>query len=218
MRGLIAIALGLAAGTLIACSGAPSDDNSPDYEVDVTSRPPDKSGGSTPSDPGSGDPAAPSGSNDDVPVGNGGGGGSDAGADAAPAPKPTSVSLTIDGVKMNVTATDVWAEVRGPGDYDLFIKVNGPGVPAGSDFAISATGVRTGCDNTANYITYRPENDTQYMPKTAKDPNCGLSITSLPKVVNGRFTGRFEATLYGINTPTTKTKTVDLSFDVLRTK
>lgn len=217
MRGLIGIALGLAAGTLIACSGAPSDD-SPDYEVDITSRPPDKTGGATPEDPASGDPAAPGGgSEDEVPVGNGGGG-ADAGADAAPAPKPTSVSLTIDGTKFNVSSTDIWAEVRGAGDYDLFIKVTGPGVPAGSDIHISATGVRTGCDNTANFITYRPENDTQYMPKSTKDPNCGLSITSLPKVVNGRFTGRFEATLYGINTATPKTKTVDLSFDVLRTK
>ena len=76
----------------------------------------------------------------------------------------------------------------------------------------------SGCDNTTNYIAYRPEGDTQYMPKTAKDPACGLIIDEMPKEIGGHFKGSFNATLNGINTTTPKTRKLALTFDVVRTK
>jgi hypothetical protein len=231
LRTIAAVGLGVAASALAACSGAPPEDGSPDYEVDITARPPDNTGrggssGDAPTEGSTTEPTSsdgPSSSSGGSSSGGSSGTSSDGGtgstsSSGAPAPKPTTVTLMIDGAKFSVTSTEIWAGVSKAGTYDLFIRVTGPNAGAGSDIHLSATKTGTGCNNTSNYITYRPAGDTQYMPKSANEPGCGLSITSLPTAVGGRFIGTFKATLYGINTTTPKSRNVDLSFDVLRTK
>lgn len=126
--------------------------------------------------------------------------------------------MKVETTTLTIASTEIWAEVSKAGNYDLFIRVTGAGVPAGSDLHISATSATSGCDNMANFITYRPEGDTQYMPKSTKEPECGLTIEALPTAIGGRFKGTFNATLYGINSPTPVSKRVQLTFDVLRTK
>jgi hypothetical protein len=223
MRSLTAVALAFAAA-VAACSGAPPSDGSPDFEIDDTAKRPASPGdgsGSSGADPtatpakssSSSSSGAPAPTTTPTPAPTSG-----SSSGGAPAPAPTTVSLTIDGVAVTVTGTDVWAGVSAPGMYDVFLKVSGPGIAVGSDFVISATSSVSGCDNTANYITYRPQGDTQYMPKSAEEPTCGLTIETLPAAVNDRFKGTFKATLYGINTTTPKSHKIDLTFDVLRTK
>jgi len=197
---------------LAACSGAPSGDGGPDYEVDITGKKTAPPSGEPTSDPPSEDnpdtsptPPPPSSS-------------SSSSSGGTPAAKPTVVTLTIDGTAFTVDDTTLWADVSKAGTYDVFVKITGPGAGAGSDFHVTARETGDGCDNTSNYLTYRPAGDSQYMPKGPVDAACGLTVTSLPKAVGDRFTGTFKAKLYAINSPTPKSKNVELSFDVLRAK
>lgn len=211
------------ASILAACSGAPPED-APDYEVDYTAGGDRASGGSSTDDTVGGGATEEQDTQDaPLPTDNGGaetggstGGNGGSSGGTTPAPEPTKVTVKIDGVTVAVKDTVLWSEVSKPGEYDIFVKLTTPGTS--TDIHVSATGVRNGCDNTANFITYRPSGDTQYMPKSTKDPSCGLAIESLPTAVGGRFKGSFNATLYGINVSTPKTKKVTLTFDVLREK
>jgi hypothetical protein len=133
----------------------------------------------------------------------------------SPAPAPTVVTVKIDGVAVTVTKTALWSEVSAKGEYNIFVDVVAPGIAAGSDLILSATHAGTGCVNTANFITYRPEGDTQYMPKQAA---CGLTIASIPTAVGGRFKGTFKGNLTGINQASPQTRVIEMSFDVLREK
>ncbi len=198
-----------------ACSGAPPSDGGADYEIVQGGKP---SGGGSDAPPPMGDPSQTDTPPADAPPSSSSSSSSSSGGTPAPAPKPTAVTLTIDGQAFTFGSATIWAGVSKAGTYDLFLKVTGPGAPDGTDFHVSATATGTGCDNTANYITYRPVGDTQYMPKSANDPTCGLNITALPAKVGDRFTGSFKATLYGINVTPAKNVTVDLTFDVLRDK
>ncbi|HEY8073162.1 MAG TPA: hypothetical protein VIF62_03615 [Labilithrix sp.] len=216
MKLALAIFAAFAAAT-VACSGAPPSDGGADYEVVQGSKPPSGGSDAPPSD----DPtqATDTPPADPPPSSSSSSSSSSSGSTPPPpAAKPTSVTLTIDGETFAFGSATVWANVSAAGTYNVFLKVTGPGAPDGTDFDISATATGTGCVNTANYITYRPVGDTQYMPKSANEPTCGLSITSLPKNVGDRFTGSFKATLYGINVTPAKTKSIDLTFDVLRDK
>ncbi len=200
----------------IACSGAPPNDGGSDYEI-VQGKKPSGGGGDAPgptSDPSTSPDTPPA----DAPPASSSSSSSSSGSTPPPAPKPTAVTLTIDGQAFTFGSATVWANVSAQGTYNVFLKVTGPGAPDGTDFDISATATGTGCDNTANYITYRPVGDAQYMPKSAKDPSCGLNVTALPTKVGDRFTGSFKATLYSINVTPAKTKSVELTFDVLRDK
>ena len=206
----------VAAALLVACSSPPRIDG-PDYELASSSgSSAGPSGGSSDTDPPPSDESNPdtsSGYDASPPPSK------DAGAtDAAPAPKPVTVTLTIDGKSINVDGTTLWSEVSQKGMYNLFVKVSGNGVASGSDFDISATAIGAGCDNTANYITYRPSGDTQYMPASPNEPACGLTITSIPTAIGGRFIGSFKGTLHAINVTTPRSKTIDVSFDVPRTQ
>jgi hypothetical protein len=213
--------IALGALVSVACSSAPRTDG-PDYQLASSSGAPGASGGGSDTDP---PPASNEGDGNsgNVPTYDAGTPkpSADAGADAA-APeagaKPTTVTVTIDGKAMQIDGTTLWSDVSKPGMYNLFVKVSGNGVASGSDFDISATATGKGCDNTANYITYRPSGDPQYMPASAKEPACGLTIDALPPAVGARFTGSFHGTLYAINVSTPSSKKIDVTFDVLRTQ
>jgi hypothetical protein len=217
-RTIAALVLG---GFFFAC-GAPAP-GGPDYELssNQTGAPGGGGSGYDPPPPGSDDTnndnSSSSGSaadaGTDAPAAA-----KDASHDATPSPKPTSVTVTIDGTTMHVDGTTLWSDVSAKGTYDLFVKVSGTGVPSGSDFVISATKTAKGCDNTANYITYRPSGDTQYMPASPVEPACGLSISALPPAVGARFTGSFKGTLDAINVSSPRSKTFSLTFDVVRTE
>jgi hypothetical protein len=214
----------VAAALLVACSGAPHVDG-PDYELAASSgSPAGPSGGSAATDPppSDQDPGNPDTSSEydasPPPPPSHDAGAADAKADVAPPPKPATVSVTIDGASINVDGTTLWSEVSQKGMYNIFIKVSGTGVPSGSDFDISATATGQGCVNTANYITYRPSGDTQYMPASPNEPTCGLTITSIPTAIGGRFKGSFNGKLHAINVSTPRSKTIVVSFDVPRTQ
>jgi len=211
----------VAAALLVACSSPPRIDG-PDYELASSSSsgsPAGPSGGGSsdtdppPSDQGNPDTSSGYDASSPPPSHDAG-----ADADAAPAAKPATVTVTIDGKNINVDGTTLWSEVSKKGMYNLFVKVSGNGVASGSDFDISATAIGAGCDNTANYITYRPSGDTQYMPASPNEPACGLTITSIPTAIGGRFIGSFKGTLHAINVTTPRSKTIDVSFDVPRTQ
>jgi hypothetical protein len=197
---------------VIACASEPYGE-APRFETAPTKKPGSSSGSS-----GSSGTPTPEESGGSSGSSNGGADGGTDGASSGGGTKPSSASLKIDGKTINVDDTELWAEVGGPGEYDIFIKVSGPGVAAGSDVHIGATSTGTGCDSTANTIAYRPKGDTQYMPKSANEPSCGLDIDELPKAVGGRFRGSFKSTLYGINADPKPTKSVELTFDVARAK
>ena len=200
------VATALLVALLAACHGSPDD--APDYEVDLTS------GGST--SPGE-NTAASDGTSTEAPSTEPGGG-TTAETGNGPALPPTKVTVKVDGVTLTVGDVKLWSEVAEPGAYDAFISVTGAGVAAGSDIVISANSATTGCVVGEEHITYRPKSQPQYMPMTSGDPACGLSIKTLPKSVGERFTGTFKGTLRAINTTPTQTKTVDVTFDVLREK
>lgn len=221
MPGLGVLATSLLGACLVACSGAPPEDESPDYVVDRNAgRQPSASASAseaapaqpptsdpTPRDTGSKEAASPA---DGVSPGTSDGGSSNT------TPKATTVSVKIDGVTFSVQNARLWSEVRGPGLYDVFIDVTGPGAPAGSDIYIRADASGTGCDDT-NGIVYRPQGDTQYRPSSTTGA-CGLVIKELPTAIGGRFTGTFNGLLPGINLTTPRSKKVEVTFDVLREK
>jgi hypothetical protein len=219
MTCLRAAALCVVGGLLAACSGAPSGD-APDYEFDLSG------------DPGAGSGAGSGSAGDDV---NGGAASGDGDYDSTrpadskdgepeegepepPAPLPTTATAKLGGTTLSVSEVKLWSEVSSAGEYNVFVYVTGPGVETGSDFIISARQVGSGCDNTKNFIAYRPKNDTQYMPRTTKDAGCGLQISELPTTVGGRLRGSFKGTLHAINVSTPRSREVDLTFDVLREK
>jgi len=218
----------LAGGALVACSGAPPEGGA-DYEIE------ESSGNRSPSasadeDEGTGDEQTLSNGETTEPSqttdGNGSGVDTGGGTEpppsdptpADPAPKPTAVTVKIDGATYTVSTTNLWSEVQGAGKYNIFIKLTGPGAPDGSDIHISADHTGTGCVNTTNYLAYRPQGSTQYMPMSANEPTCGLSINELPKAVGGRFRGSFTGTMRAINTTPLTTKRFEIKFDVLRDK
>jgi hypothetical protein len=185
-------------GLSAACSSAPPAD-APDYEVNITSGKKDSSANSTPPKPA-------------------------ATTDPAPAPPPNAetgtgkTAVTMDGQALTITGTTLWSEVTKAGEYSVFLKVTGTGVADGSDINIWASATQSGCVNTTNYLAFRPTGDTQYMPKSPTEPQCGLTVTSLPTAVGGRFQATFEGTLYGIGTTSPRSKQFVISVDVLRDK
>jgi len=218
---------------LAACGGAP-EENAPDYEVDITSsgkRAGSSSSGGTSAGDESGSSSGGSGAtqtssgtaesstSSSGTSGTSSSGGSTSSSSGSTTPAPTTVTLTIDGASYTIGTTNLWSEVSKAGEYDIFIPLTGPGAPSGSDFHVSATHTGTGCDNTKNFLTYRPSGDAQYMPTpTTIAPSCGLTIESLPTAVGGRFKGSFKGTLTSINVTPSKSKQFDLKFDVLRAK
>jgi hypothetical protein len=144
------------------------------------------------------EPAAP-------PAGSTGGNTAD-----RPVPDPSTITLKLDGTTLAV-------EGFGVGPENLFIKVSGPGIAAGTDFSLSATRLGSGCESGVAWITYRPrDGDKQYMPKAG--PSCGLTIGGRPLAIGDRFKGSFNGTLHAINTTTPRSKKVEITFDVVRTK
>ena len=131
---------------------------------------------------------------------------------------PSAVSVAIDGRALVVDDVVLWSNVSRPGDYDIFLEVHGPDVPSGSSIHVSATRLGTGCDAATNFITFRPESDTPYVPSSSEDPSCGLAVEALPTGAGDRFTGSFEGTVRSIDPKTLETKTLEVRFDVLGDK
>jgi len=208
----------LGASLLAACGGAPSGD-SPDYELDLPNKKTPAPSGSSGGGDAPHEPAPPLDPADGSSLG-GESTPSDGGAGTPPpaTPSPTTVTVQVNGTALTVDKTNLWVDVSKAGTYDFFINVSGGGLGAGSDLHMSSTHTGSGCDNLTNFITYRPANDTQYMPKSVKDTGCGLVFTALPTAVGDRLKGSFHGTLIGINQTPAKSKTIDIVFDVLRTK
>jgi hypothetical protein len=214
----------VAAGICAACSGAPKDD-APDYEVDITSARKGADGDqttSTGSDTSASTttPAEPTTNTAETGTGGSGAGsgtgtGTGTGTGATPPPQPTKVTVKIGGQDVPVVGTTLWSDVPKAGNFTLFVKVKGSGVPDGSDFVLDVIANKSGCQPTVNWLTYRPANDTQYMPGSQNDPTCGLTVTALPNAVGGRLKATFNGTLTAID-GTSKTKAVMLSVDFLR--
>lgn len=121
-----------------------------------------------------------------------------------------SAQVTIDGQPVVVSKLDTF---NFQGVDNLTIKFTGTGIAEGSDIHLSATHVGSGCDNTANFITYRPMSAPQYMPSpTTVAPACGLTIQAI-SAQGGRFTGTFSGTLYSINSSPQTTHMVTATFD-----
>lgn len=151
--------------------------------------------------------------------------GDDAEASSAAVAKPEGsassafASLTIDGVRMRVESVELWTPVRNAQyarEYELFIKFKGPGYPDGSDFSISIARIGNGCRIGENHPTLR--GDKQWMPKMdLEDPDCGLTIATLPTTSGAVLEGTFDGTLTEINALETASKRrVNVSFEVTR--
>ena len=139
----------------------------------------------------------------------------DAGKGDQEAPPKPEATVTVDGVPLTVQSITLWTDVT-PGDYDLFIKVTGTGAPPGSDVFVKGRATGSGCDITKNFIFYRPLQAAQHYPGL-RSPNCGLTISALPKAVGGHYTGTFKGTLP--NEDNAKAlKSFDITFDVVRKK
>jgi hypothetical protein len=122
-----------------------------------------------------------------------------------------SAHVTIDGQPVAISGFVVF---NFEGVDNLVIKFSGTGIPVGSDLIVSATHVGAGCDNTMNFITYRPMSAPQYMPQdTLVDPTCGLTIDAI-SADGGRIGGNFYGTLYSINSSPQTTRAVAATFDV----
>ena len=136
---------------------------------------------------------------------------------STPAPRPDAVSVAIDGVPMTIDKVTLWApNAVNANEYDLFLAFHGAGAPSGTDVAISAVRSGAGCKSGENFLAYRPQGDTQYMP--AQTATCGFSVAQIPSAAGLRFTGSFEGTLTSINVTPAKTRKVSITFDVLRAK
>src|SRR5262249_51486023 len=128
-------------------------------------------------------------------------------------------------VQLNIDSIDLWApNPSNPSEYDIFIKVSGPGVPAGSDIAITAYTTGTMCGLSPNNdIFYRPANDDQYAPNFSYDGSnpipfaCGLTVSSLPTQTGASLTGNYVGALYGLNDKS-KMHSLDIHFDAPRTQ
>ena len=121
-----------------------------------------------------------------------------------------SAHVTIDGQQVVISALQSF---NYQGVDNLSIKFTGTGIADGTDIEISATEVGAGCDNTKNFITYRPMSAPQYMPSSPVDPACGLTIEAISEQ-GGRLRGNFSGTLYSINSSPATTHVVTATFDV----
>src|SRR5690606_4206247 len=127
------LAVGVLGGLLAACSGAPSGD-APDYEVDLVGEP----AGSSPGDGAGSESAYDQGAEGDdydgrTPSGPAAGGSGDPDAEQEepdappPPPPPSTATVKVNGTTRTVTEVKLWSEVSGPGEYNVFVKVTGPG-------------------------------------------------------------------------------------------
>jgi hypothetical protein len=121
-----------------------------------------------------------------------------------------SAQVTIDGQQVVISE---FQSFNFQGVDNLSIKFTGTGIAVGSDLIISATHVGAGCDNTMNFITYRPMSAPQYMPSSTVDPACGLTIEAI-SAAGGRIRGNFSGTLHSINSSPATTRVVAATFDV----
>jgi hypothetical protein len=138
--------------------------------------------------------------------GSSSGGGSDC---CVPDTDAEPVQVMVDGQRVVISKVQTF---NFQGVDNLIIKFSGTGIADGSDMAIQATHVGTGCDNTANFITYRPMSAPQYMPSSAVDPACGLMIEGI-SAQGGRIRGTFSGTLHSINSSPATTRVVAATFD-----
>ena len=118
--------------------------------------------------------------------------------------------VTIDGQQVVISG---YLSFNFRGVDNLSIKFTGTGIAVGSDLLISATHVGAGCDNTANFIAYRPMSAPQYLPSSTVDPACGLTIEAI-SAAGGRIRGNFSGTLHSINSSPATTRVVAATFDV----
>jgi hypothetical protein len=121
-----------------------------------------------------------------------------------------SAQVTVDGQQVVISG---FLSFNFQGVDNLSIKFTGTGIAEGSDLIISATHVGAGCDNTANFITYRPMSAPQYMPASTVEPACGLTIEAI-SAAGGRIRGTFSGTLHSINSSPATTRVVAATFDV----
>jgi hypothetical protein len=121
-----------------------------------------------------------------------------------------SAHVTVDGQQVVISGLQSF---NYQGVDNLSIKFTGTGIADGTDIEISATEVGAGCDNTQNFITYRPMSAPQYMPASTVDPTCGLTIEAI-SAQGGRIRGNFSGTLYSINSSPETTHVVTATFDV----
>lgn len=121
-----------------------------------------------------------------------------------------SAQVTIDGQQVVISE---FQSFNFQGVDNLVIRFTGTGIEVGSDLHVSATHVGAGCDNTTNFITYRPMSAPQYMPSSTVDPACGLMIEAI-SAAGGRLRGNFSGTLQSINSSPTTTRVVTATFDV----
>jgi hypothetical protein len=136
--------------------------------------------------------------------------GSGSGSRGVPDADTGSAQVTIDGQQVVISG---FQSFNFQGVDNLSIKLTGTGIAVGSDLAISATHVGAGCDNTTNFITYRPMSAPQYMPSSTVDPTCGLTIEAI-SAAGGRIRGKFSGTLHSINSSPATTRVVAAMFDV----
>jgi hypothetical protein len=121
-----------------------------------------------------------------------------------------SAQVTVDRQQVIVSGFDSF---NFEGVDNLIIQFTGKGIAEGSDLIVSATHVGAGCDNTENFITYRPMSEPQYMPLLPADPACGLTIDAI-SAAGGRIRGTFYGTLHSINSSPETTHEVTATFDV----
>src|SRR5215831_1217 len=141
--------------------------------------------------------------------GSGSSGVPDAGS-GVPDADTKSAQVTIDGQQVVISG---FLSFDFQGVDNVSIKFTGTGIAVGSDLLISATHVGAGCENTTNFITYRPMSAPQYMPSSTVDPACGLTIEAI-SAAGGRIRGSFSGTLHSINSSPATTRVVTATFDV----
>jgi len=197
----------------MACSGAPSGKGT-DFEVN--------SGGKQQREPTSSDEASDSTTDEDAaddeePVLDGG----------TTTPAPSTATVTLDGVPMTVTAMEIQQGSFSAGQYNMFIRFEGPGAPKTSDVYVTGKVTGTGCvpDGAVpegNMLVVRlkaveGKGWSTFSPKlSAPDPACGLTVSEVPTSVGARFTGSFSGKL--TKSDGAQTKTVEVRFDVRRTE
>lgn len=135
---------------------------------------------------------------------------SDSGTSGSPDAATDSAQVTIDGQQVVISG---FQSFNYQGLDNLSIRFTGTGIAVGSDLDISATHAGAGCDNTTNFITYRPMSAPQYMPSSTVDPGCGLTIEAI-SATGGRIRGQFSGTLHSINSSPATTRVVAATFDV----
>jgi hypothetical protein len=135
------------------------------------------------------------------------------GATSSGGPAPPVITLSIDGSFVTVSDSELWAEMAGPGQFDLFLRFATATYPSGTDIVVHAERQGTGCAVGNNGVAFRPANDTQYL--SAQTSTCGLNIMNIPLTKLGRFKGSFTGQVTAINGPV-KTHSISVSFDIGR--